>query len=343
MENQKNQQNTTLIKIDVWSIVKIILLFLCLWILYLIRDIVLIIFSAGLVATITTPMVNFFEKRKFPRWLGAMIIYFGIILVFGLVIVAIVPMVVSQTETLYSQLPEILKEITGDTNSVFHQQFEDLLESWTSRSSISSKTIFSFLGSLAGQIVSFFMIFLLSFYLSIRKKPVREFVNSLVPGKYQNFLENFVNAAKREIGAWARGIFLLCLFVGGLVYLGLIIMGVEYPLTLAVIAGLFEIIPYVGPWLAGVIATIVALTQSPSLALFVIIFYLVVQQIENAIISPNIMHRAVGLDPMVVIIALLIGGKLAGPMGMILAVPLATIAVILIKDYLRYREKRKLI
>jgi predicted PurR-regulated permease PerM len=185
------------------------------------------------------------------------------------------------------------------------------------------------------------MIFLLSFYLSIRKRTVREFVNSLVPEKYQNFLENFINAAKEEIGAWARGMCLLCLFVGGLVYLGLIIMGVKYSLTLAVIAGLFEIIPYVGPWLAGVIAAMVALTQSPSLALFVIIFYLVVQQIENAVISPNIMHRAVGLDPMVVIVALLIGGKLAGPMGMILAVPLATIITILIKYYLRYKKGKE--
>ncbi|MBL7142003.1 AI-2E family transporter [Patescibacteria group bacterium] len=339
MENKNNKENVTVIKFDIWSIAKIVLVLVGLWVLYLLRDVILIVLVAGLLAAIITPMVNYFERKKIPRWLGALFIYLGILLILISVGLAIVPTVVSQTKLLIDQIPEFLRSVLSRFQASSQKQFVDLLDSWLSKSALSTKSVFSLLGTVAGQVISFIMVFVLSFYMSVRKKGARPFVGSLIPEKYQKFLGSFMVSVQKEIGAWARGLCALCLFVGVLVYIGLSILGVKYALTLAVIAGLTEVVPYIGPWLGAIPAVIIALTQSPTLVLLVIILYVIIQQVENHLISPYIMHRAVGLDPLVIILALLVGGKLAGPIGMVLAVPAATIIAILIRYYLEHREK----
>lgn len=339
MENKNNKENVTVIKFDIWSIAKIVLVLVGLWVLYLLRDVILIVLVAGLLAAIITPMVNYFERKKIPRWLGALFIYLGILLILISVGLAIVPTVVSQTKLLIDQIPEFLRSVLSRFQASSQKQFVDLLDSWLSKSALSTKSVFSLLGTVAGQVISFIMVFVLSFYMSVRKKGGRPFVGSLIPEKYQKFLGSFMVSVQKEIGAWARGLCALCLFVGVLVYIGLSILGVKYALTLAVIAGLTEVVPYIGPWLGAIPAVIIALTQSPTLVLLVIILYVIIQQVENHLISPYIMHRAVGLDPLVIILALLVGGKLAGPIGMVLAVPAATIIAILIRYYLEHREK----
>ncbi len=339
MENKNNKENVTVIKFDIWSIAKIVLVLVGLWVLYLLRDLILIVLVAGLLAAIITPMVNYLERKKIPRWLGALFIYLGILLILISVGLAIVPAVVSQTKLLIDQIPEFLRSVLSRFQASSQKQFVDLLDSWLSKSALSTKSVFSLLGTVAGQVISFIMVFVLSFYMSVRKKGARPFVGSLIPEKYQKFLGSFMVSVQKEIGAWARGLCALCLFVGVLVYIGLSILGVKYALTLAVIAGLTEVVPYIGPWLGAIPAVIIALTQSPTLVLLVIILYVIIQQVENHLISPYIMHRAVGLDPLIIILALLVGGKLAGPIGMVLAVPAATIIAILIRYYLEHREK----
>lgn len=340
---EKENNNNVLVKFNLWSIVKIILVLAAIWVLYLLRDVILIVLIAGLLAAIINPIVNYFERKKIPRWLGAFFVYLGILIVLTLVGFAIVPAVAEQTKIFTEQIPNFLKSIFNkfqtNVQPDSQRQFFEILNDWIGKSSLSTLSVFSFLGTVAGQIISVLMSFVLAFYLSVRKASVRSFVNSLVPDKYQEFLANFIESVQKEIGAWGRGLLVLCLFVGVLVYLGLLILGVKFSLTLAVIAGLTEVIPYIGPWLAGTIAVLVALTQSPTLALFVLILFVAVQQIENTLLVPYVMRKAVGLDPLIVILALLIGGKLAGPIGMILCVPAATIIVILIRQYLKYKEK----
>ncbi len=333
------EEKTTIIKIDFWSVAKIVLAVLVLWFLYLIRDVILILFIAGLLAAIITPAVNYFERKRIPRWIGAVIVYLVVLLILTSIGLAVIPTVVTQSKLLISQLPDFLKSFFGETSTQTKGEFINLLNGWLSKSAISGKTIFSILGTVTGQMVSLFMIFIIAFYLSIKKKSIRVLIDSFILPKYQRFLEHLVIAVQRDIGAWGRGLCFLCLFVGILVYLGLTILGVKYALVLAVIAGLVEVIPYVGPWLSGIIAAIVALPQSSTLALLVIILFIIIQQIENTVVSPYIMHRAVGLDPLVVIIVLLIGGKVAGPIGMILAVPAATIVAIIIRYYLEHKQE----
>lgn len=339
MENKNQKENVTVIKVDIWSVVKIVLIFLALWFLYLIRDVVLIVFAAGLLAAIITPAVDFFERRKLPRWFGALLVYVIIILVLILIGLAVIPTVIEQTKLLMVQVPEFLKSLLARFSVQSRGEFLDLLQNWLSKAGASGKTFFSILGTVAGQTVSFFMVLVIAFYLSVKKGTLNLFFDSIVPEKYQKFLKHFAASVQKEIGAWGRGLLLLSLCVGILVYLGLSILGVKYALTLAVIAGLTEFVPYIGPLLALIPALIIAFSQSSTLGLFVIILYVIIQQIENVLLSPYVMHRTLGLDPLFVILVVLVGAKIAGPIGIILAVPAATIISILVKDYLKHKQK----
>ena len=329
-------EHVTLIKVDPWSILKIVLIFLALWFLYLIRDVILIVLSALFLAAVITPAVNFFEKKKLPRWLGALIIYLVIFLVVALVGFAAGKTIVEQFKLFIQNLPEYLRSFFQSRQVETEAGFWNFLTNWLGRGA-PGESIFSILGTLAGQFITFFMIFVIAFYLSIEKRAFHFFINTVLPIKYRRFAGDFVNSAQKEIGAWARGMFFLCLAIGILTYLGLLILGVKFSLVLGIIAGFTELIPWIGPWIGAVPAIIIALAQSPIKALLVVILYLVVQQIGNTFITPHVMRRAVGLDPLLVLIVLLIGGKIAGPWGMLLAVPVATIIAILIRDYLKTR------
>jgi predicted PurR-regulated permease PerM len=120
--------------------------------------------------------------------------------------------------------------------------------------------------------------------------------------------------------------------VGCLTYIGLYFLGIKYALTLALVAALLEIIPYIGPILAAIPAVILGFAQSPFLALLVILLFVVIQQLENYIIVPQVMKKTVGLNPIVIIIVMLIGAKLAGVIGIILAVPVAAAVAEFLKD-----------
>lgn len=336
----ENKIQTNLIKIDLWSIFRVVLVILALWFLFLIRDVIIILFLAGLVAAIINPAVNYFEKRKLPRWIGALVVYIFIILILAGIGLTVIPTVVAQANVLSVQLPQFLQSIVSRFSPESQSEFLNMFQQWLSRSGpTSGKAFFSFLGSVAGQVVSFFMVLVIAFYLSVKKGAIREFINTIVPEKYQKFLEHFFGSLQKEIGAWGRGLIILSLFVGALVYLGLTLLGVKYALTLGVIAGLTEFVPYIGPLLALIPAVVIALGQSQTLTILVIILYIIVQQIENVLLSPYVMHKTVGLDPLIVVIVVLIGAKILGPIGIVFAVPITTIISILVKDYLKHRKE----
>ena len=339
----ENKENVTIIKIDPWSIVKIVLIFIGLGFLFAIRDVLLIIFMAIILASVIGPAVNFFERKKMPRWLGALIIYLVIFVILAGIGFVVGPTIVQQTKLFVGTLVDFFSSKFSQMTFESRGEFLQLLNSWLSKSSLSGSSIFLLVGTVAGQITSFFMVLVVAYYLSVEKQIVQMFVNSLVPARYRDFVKNFITSSQREIGAWARAALFLCLTVGILTYLGLLILKIKYPLTLAVIAGLTEIIPWLGPWLGAIPAVIFGFIQSPSLGLLVILLYVVVQQIENSLIVPHVMHKVVGLNPLIVILAILIGGSLAGPIGMLLSVPITTVIAILIRDYLALKEKKEIV
>jgi predicted PurR-regulated permease PerM len=173
------------------------------------------------------------------------------------------------------------------------------------------------------------------------KKGIETFLGSVVPEKYEDYVIDLWKRSEIKVGRWFQGQLLLSLIVGLVVYVGLSIMGVKYALVLGILSMVLEIVPMVGPVLAAIPAVFLGFLQSPGLGLWLIVFYTVVQQLENHILVPLVIGKTTGLNPVVVIMALLIGGSLAGISGMILSVPVATIIVEILDDIAKQKESRR--
>ncbi len=183
------------------------------------------------------------------------------------------------------------------------------------------------------------LIVILSFYLAVQEDGVGKFLKAIVPWKQEKYILGLWERSKTKIGLWMQGQLLLAAIIFVLVYLGLLLLGIENALLLAVLAGVLEIIPIFGPIIAGIPAVLIGFTQGgTSVALMVAGLFLIIQQFENQLIYPLVVKKVVGVPPMISILAILIGGELAGFLGVLISVPLATVIIELIDDL----EERKI-
>jgi len=330
-----NQAQT--INISTSTILRTIIILLALVFLYLIRDIVLVIFVAVVIAAAINSPVSWLQRNKVPRLLGVLFIYLLLFLLIGLIVTLIFPPLADQIKQLATHFPAIVEKV-GLSIQQWWQDYnlEHNLQTFLDRisdkltqaaSSVLSTTI-----NLFGGLISAIVILVISFYLSVQERGAKRFLVSLMPSEHQAYLTGLIDRIEGKIGSWLRGQLVLMLIIGLLTFIGLYFLGIKYALVLALVAALFEIIPYVGPVLAALPAVILAFLQSPLLALLTIALYIVIQQLENYLLAPQVMRKAVGLSPVVIIIALLIGGKLAGILGIILAVPVAAAIAEFLKD-----------
>ena len=192
---------------------------------------------------------------------------------------------------------------------------------------------FTAVANIFGGVLSFVLIVVFSFYFTVLRTCVDDFLYVVTPKKYQTYILDVWERSRRKIGLWMQGQLLLGVIVGVLVFLGLTILGVKHALLLAVIAGLFEIIPVFGPIFASVPAIALGLLDGGlTLALLVVALYAIVQQFENHLIHPLVVTRVVGVPPLLVILSLIIGAQLAGFLGILLSIPVAATIQELVKD-----------
>ena len=335
-----NQSQT--INISTSTILRAIVILLALVFLYLIRDILMIVFVAVIIAAAINGPVSWLQKNKVPRLLGVIFIYLLLLLVIGLIVTLIFPPLANEIKQLAVHFPGIVEKI-GLSIQQWWQDYnlgtnlQTFLDQISNRLSQAASSVFATTVNLFGGLFSAVFILVISFYLSVQEKGAKRFLVSLTPGEHQSYLADLIDRIENKIGGWLRGQLILMLIVGLLVFIGLSVLGIKYALVLAVIAALFEIVPFIGPILAASPAVILAFFQSSFLALLVIILYIVVQQLQNYLIVPQVMKRTVGLNPVVIIIVLLVGGKLAGLLGIVLAVPAAAA----IAEFLKDLQKKK--
>ena len=201
-----------------------------------------------------------------------------------------------------------------------------------------SNTVFQTTKGVASGIVSFITILVISFYLTVEENGMKNFIKYLTPFKHQAYITILVNKIQKKMGAWVLGQVILSAVIFGLVFIGLTALNVKYALVLALLAGLLEIVPYIGPFVSGAIATFFAFLQSPTLAVAVIILWVVTQQLESNVIVPIVMSRSVGLNPVMVILGILTGATLGGIIGILLAVPVMSAFSVFISDVIEGRE-----
>ncbi len=330
--------NSQTINISTSTIFRTILILLALVFLYLIRDILIVVFVAVIIAAAINGPVSWLQRHKIPRILGVIFIYLFILFFLALIVTLIFPPLAEQIKQLALYFPEFMEKIGLSVqewwaNYQIEGSLQTLLDKMSNKLAQATSSVFGTIIDLFGGLFSAIVILVISFYLAVQKKGAKKFLVSLTPSEHQSYLSNLIERIESKIGGWLRGQLLLMLIVGVLTYIGLYFLGIKYALTLALIATLLEIIPYIGPILAAIPAVILAFFQSPFLALLVVILYIVIQQLENYIIYPQVMKKAVGLNPIIIIVAMLIGAKLAGVLGIILAVPVTAAIAEFFKDF----------
>lgn len=334
---------TQKIDISTSTLFRFILIIIGFIFLYLIRDILLTVFIAFIVAAAIDAPVDWMARHKIPRSLGTTLIYFLVFSLFALFLYAVVPPLSGQLEVLASNLPEYLDQLGAGFEALQQKigpgSLQKVLTQLNDQLVRASSNIFETMINIFGGLVSAGMILVVSVYLVIQDKGIKEFVSSVTPPSSRAYVINLTERVQLKLGSWLRGQLLLMLIVGVLAYIGLLLLKVKFALTLALLVGLLEIIPYIGPILGGAPAVALAFLQSPILALFVIVLFIVIQQFENYLITPLVMKRAVGLNPLVIIISMIIGGNLGGIMGVVVAVPIVATASVFLGDIFVRGEK----
>lgn len=349
MAEHNSSGKKMLVDISTASLIKILFLIAAIALLFYLRDIFLIVFVALILASAFDPWVDWFHKHRLPRSLGILIIYIIMIVVVGGVIYLIIPPIAIETKQLSNDFPYYWSKISGSFNSLqdysqshgLTDTISGYLKNFETGASVAAGGIFGTISSFFGGVVSFVVVLVITFYMTVEEQAMKRIARSIVPVKYQPYFTHLINRMQEKIGQWFRGQLLLSLIIFLLSWIGLTILGVRYALVLALFAGVAELVPYLGPFIGAIPAVLIAFVQSPFLAVLVIILYLVIQFAENHIIVPKVMAKAVGLNPVIIIVALLIGGKVAGIVGILLAVPVTTVIGVMVEDLLDIKEQNE--
>ncbi len=320
------------------SILKVFGVILLLIFIYAIRDILLLIFVSMVLAAALDPWVDAMKKWGLPRALGILLIYLILGSAFVFAIVMMIPPIIDQLTQLYASFPSILHNMSSllqgfSIQESLQQGAAEFLAKFETSKAVTS--VFSVVGNFVGGIFGVFLMMVMTFYMTVKEDNIGKMVKTFSPKKYEKFFGEILRDISKKLGHWLRSQLLLGVIIGVMVYIPLKILGVQYALVLAVLAGVTELIPFVGPWIGAIPGVLIAFIQAPILGLAAIIVYVVIQQLENNIITPKIMSKAVGLSPLVVIVALLIGIKVAGVLGALMAVP----AALIISTFLKYLDR----
>lgn len=336
-----------IIDISSATLIKILFIIVAMFFLFYIRNIVLIVFVSLILASALDPWVDWLQKIKIPRSLSIFLIYLMLIVVLGGAIYLIIPPIVVEVNELSKDFPFYWEKINAGLNRFqsysdiygFDPSIQSSLNVFEANIGRAAGNVFNIITSIFGGIVSFFIILVITFYLTVEDQAMKRVLRSLMPIKYQPYFTQLVNRIQEKIGLWLRGQLMLSLIVFFMALVGLTLFQVKYVWVLALFAGVTELIPYLGPFIGAVPAVFIAFTQSPILALWVIILYIIIQQLENHIIVPKVMQKAVGLNPIVIIVVILIGARIAGILGVLLAVPVTTALSVVIGDLIEAKQE----
>ncbi|MFH1405024.1 MAG: AI-2E family transporter [Patescibacteria group bacterium] len=328
------------INISLMTFVKLALLIFGIWFLWFIRDIVAIVFVSLLLAALIDPFADWFQKHSIPRGLAVIIVYIVLGAIVSLIFVLLVPVVIEQMIQLLGNLAGWYGELASKFGQVqtfsieygFAENLKSSLESIQSAISNSFSSLFSTLRGFISGVAALFIVLVLSFYMVNEEDVARKYFKHLAPAEYRPFISQLIVKMQKKIGEWLRAQLILGVIVGSAVYIILTLLGVKYALILALMAGVLEIIPYVGPVLSTIPAVIIGFAQSMVTGFVVLFVYLIVQQIENNILVPKIMQKVTGLNPIISIVALMVGIKIGGLVGAILAIPVATMLAVVLEE-----------
>lgn len=296
-------------------------LLLLLYFLFAIKPILILLFLSFIVMVALNPVVLRLERKlRFPRVLAIVVVYLVVTSILAGLISLLIPQLLKQLAQLIKILDmPVVREVLGNSKFTLSE-----LSTLVDRIGSSAGTLYSIVTSTFSGVFTFVTVLVMSFYLMLDRRNLHLKISWFTKNpEHIKSAEMFLDSLEFQLGGWVRGQLILMLTIGLVTYIGLTLLSVEYALPLALLAGMLEILPNLGPTLAAIPSIVVALiTMGPIMAGVVTLFYILVQQFENNLLVPKIMKDNVDVNPLISILSILIGFHLAGVVGALLAIPI---------------------
>lgn len=315
---------TSRIEISYKTILFIVFLVFGFWFIAEIKDILITLFVSFIFISALGGLVAGLERLRLPRGIAILIIYCIVIVIIGTFLKVIFPPLINESVKLAKKTPQYTDTLLYTLN-INPEMVTQQVSTYSSSAINVLKSIFSDIFAIISTMV-------ITFYLLLERKNIDLSVIQFFGQEKGGRIKKKLYEIENRLGGWVRGQVLLCTVIGVMTYVGLKLLGTDYALPLALIAGILEIVPIVGPIISAIPAVAIALITSPNLALATIALYTIVQQLENHLIVPTVMKTAVGLKPLVTIIALMIGGKLLGVTGALLSIPILIVIIEIVNE-----------
>ncbi|MDD5738552.1 MAG: AI-2E family transporter [Candidatus Pacebacteria bacterium] len=330
---------------DWQTVAKLALLVICLYLIFILKDVIIWFVFALVISVLFNFLIDGLQKRRVPRIVSTTVLYLGFFALLGFFIYKTAPILLYEIQEFIASLPAYLKKIspffeklgiTSFKNSkLFLGNLQDSLNS-------AGGSFTNAMASIFGGAASTALVIAMAFFISLEKQFVEKILSAFSPPQYKEYLFGLWRRSKKKVSGWFVTRLIGIVFVGLGMYVVLMILNVKYAFILAVIAGVLDLLPFIGPLVAGVaLFAVVSLISFPQ-ALFVVLAFFIIQEIENHILFPIIFKKLIGLSPVLVLVAFAVGGELWGASGAILGIPLAGVVYEIIKDYLIKRQRHEL-
>lgn len=323
------------IEISHRTIVFTVVFLIALWLLYLIRDILLQFFVSLLIMTILNPFVSRLAEYKIPRSVSILLVYLLVLILVSISVAGVVPPLIDQSTTLVNRIPYLVEQV-----GAFGVFGERLLNEVISLVGSLPASAAKFSVSVFSNVINLAAVLVFTFYLLLSRDKLESNMGVYFSKQRQESIERILDLLEEKLGGWLRGQVALMALVGVATYIGLLILNIPFALPLAILAGLLEIIPYLGPFASAVPAVLIGLGISPVIGLAVVALYFLIQQLENYIFVPKVMERSVGVSPIVTLLALAIGFRLAGITGVVISVPVVVVLQVLVDEFMLNYKKQ---
>lgn len=330
-----------------WSVIfKIVLVIAIVYALFLIRNILVLGLAALVISIIFNPAITFLNKRKIPRTVAAILVYLAMAGLIGLIAYIITPPLIMEASNFsqnfsnyFSQYSEAISKISHinilDFNSLMSNPMvsENLLNI--------SKNVFNFLYSFVGGMVAMITMFVLAFFLSVEENDLTKMIKSFSPKRWEEDVLKSWQKSQEQVMGWFGGRLISSFAVALMTFIVCFALQIKFAVSVSVLAGLLNLVPLIGPIVASALLFLLGLLNSWPTALLILFFSVVIQFIENNLLTPFISKKIIGIPNFLVLLSILIGAQLLGFVGAILAIPLCAVLYETLKNYMAYKKEHE--
>lgn len=337
-----SQQDPRILDISWNTIVKLSIAGILFYLLFLIKDILIWVLFGIVISLLFNPAIAFLGRYRVPRVVGTLATYFFVFGIITLSLYGTAPIFITEIQRLSDFFPQYFEALAPSLQGLGIVAFSDpqtFFNAIVGSVEKLSASFFAALFAIFGGIFSTVFVISLAIFLSLEEKAMEKAISIFLPKSYEAIALDIWARSQKKVSGWFLSRIVSSIFVAGLTYVVLILFNVQYPLSLALVSGVFNFIPIVGPLFIGAGIVLLVAVESWAKALFIGLAFFLIQQIEGSVLTPLLTKRFIGLSPALVLISLAIGGQLWGVMGAILAIPIAGICFEFLKDFLKKRKE----